>query len=108
MRYSPSHVGLARMLLGPEMRMLVDSRAQLGAQYAKSRAPVGGPKDPHRGSFRDSIHAVSGGVDLKGDRVAARVVADSTNASPVEFGNRRSKSAHTLRSTIPIIERGGA
>jgi hypothetical protein len=108
MRYSPSHVGLAKMLLGPEMRALVDSRAQLGAQWARAHAPVGGPKDPHRGSFKASIRAVSGGTDLKGDRVAARIVADSEDAPPVEFGSRRRKSSHPLRSAIPIIERGGA
>lgn len=106
MDYVPSHAGLAAMLKGPEMRALVNARALVGARWARAHAPVGPPRDPHRGELRDSVHVVTGGMSLKGDRVAANLVADSSDAVANEFGNRRRRGAHTLRSAIPIIEQG--
>jgi hypothetical protein len=85
------------MFESEDLAAALGAHAETGVAFAKSIAPVGPPRDPHRGEFRDSIHAeVSRGT--RGG-VAARIVA-----GPLwpEFGRRWTNpyaGSDTLRRT---------
>lgn len=81
-----------------ELRAAVLTHAEAGVRFAKSIAPVGPARDPHRGQFRDSIHAIPS--KTPGGYIAARIVA-----GPIwpEFGRKHSHpyaGALALRRTV--------
>lgn len=84
-----------------ELRTAVLRHAESGVVFAKSIAPVGPASDPHRGQFRDSIHAEPS--TTTGGYIAARIVADEIWA---EFGRRRTHpyaGAYALRRTAHYL-----
>src|SRR4051794_4780249 len=94
-RYEPDHAQIAAWLRSsPELRAGCKAAAEDIAAKAKARSPRGKPRKDHR-HFADSIH-VTAGMSDKGDRVAARVVADSDDALAVEFGTARQSGHHVL------------
>jgi hypothetical protein len=77
------------------------AHAEVGVAYAKSIAPVGPDRDPHRGEFRDSIHASVSA--LQGGHPAARIYA---NPLWPEFGRKHREpyeGAHTLRQVAAYL-----
>lgn len=92
------YYGLSAYLRGSgELRAALFAHAQVGAEYARSIAPVGPERDPHRGDFKKSIKAET--YTAPGGFIQARIVA-----SPiwVEFGRRHREpysGAHTLKKT---------
>jgi hypothetical protein len=73
------------------------AHAEAGVVFAKAIAPVGPERDPHRGEFRDSIHAEAARGPKGG--IGARIVA-----GPLwpEFGRKHREpyeGANTLRQT---------
>lgn len=97
-RVSISYRGLGEYLRGSEMlRVALLAHAEVGVRFAKTIAPVGPPRDPHRHEFRDSIHAVP-------HRGAGGYIEARIYAAPlwVEFGRKRInpyQGAHTLKLT---------
>lgn len=77
-RYKPDHAGIGALLTSSEMQDVVRQVAEKGADYARTIAPIGGPRDPARGEFKASFSVdvvVNGG--LKGDRAEARITNSS-------------------------------
>lgn len=97
-RVSINYQGLGRYLReSGELRAALFAHAEVGVQFAKSIAPVGGHGDKHPGEFRDSIRAET--TTTPGGFVGARIVA-----APlwVEFGRKHREpyeGAHVLRRT---------
>jgi hypothetical protein len=77
------------------------AHAEVGVRFAKSIAPVGPARDPHRSEFRDSIHAERARGPQGG--IAAKIVA----APPwVEYGRKHVNpyiGSHTLRRTAQFL-----
>lgn len=88
--------GLGAWLRGSEaLAAALLAHAQVGVVYGKAIAPVGPARDPHRGEFRDSIHASP--ATLADGHKAARIYA---NPLWPEFGRKHREAyegAHTLR-----------
>lgn len=80
-----------------DLSAAVKAHAQVGVDFARAIAPVGPPRDPHRGAFKASLHVEDDtGTD---GRVGARIVG-----SPpwVEFGRPHThpyRGAHILGVT---------
>lgn len=107
-RITIDYQGIGEYLRGSqELQAALLAHAETGVRFAKSIAPVGPARDPHRTQFRDSIHSEPGRGP--GGFIQARIVA-----SPVwvEFGRRRVnpyEGSHTLRRTGSFLTspRGG-
>ena len=101
-RVSISYRGMGRYLKeSTELQAALLQHAEVGVRFAKSIAPVGPARDPHRTEFRDSIHSMPS--ILPGGYRTARIVA-----APVwvEFGRKHRdpyEGAHTLRQTAQIL-----
>lgn len=89
--------GMGRYLAdSPELQGALLAHAEVGVRFAKSIAPVGPARDPHRGQFRDSIHAEPSTTGSGRRTLGARIVADQVYP---EFGRKhraRYSGAHTL------------
>jgi hypothetical protein len=97
-RVSISYRGLGAYLRGSEaLQAALLAHAAVGVRFAKAIAPVGPADDPHRGEFRDSIHAEP--HKGPGGFIEARIVAEPVW---VEFGRKRVnpyQGSHTLKRT---------
>lgn len=100
--FTVDYAGMGRYLReSPELRAACLAHAEVGVRFAQSIAPVGPADDPHRGEFRDSIHAEA--HNAPDGRVGARIYADPIW---VEFGRRRTDvyaGAHVLRRTATYL-----
>jgi hypothetical protein len=101
-RVSIDYNGMARYLRTSEdLRVAVLAHAEVGAEFARTIAPVGPPGDPHRGEFKASIHAEPN--ITPGGFIGAKIVADPLWA---EFGRRHVNpyiGAHVLRRAGQLL-----
>lgn len=97
MDYIPDRTGLRGLLNSREVQDHCVERAEVGAAYARARAPR------RTGAYIAGI-SVERGRSLKGDRFAAFLVAVDDASAPLEFGNKHTVAHGLLRSAIPIIE----
>lgn len=97
-RVSISFPGIARYLReSTDLRAALLAHAEVGAAHARTIAPVGPERDPHRGDFKASIKA--GTHTGPGGFIEARITAEPVW---VEFGRKhreRYEGSHTLRRT---------
>lgn len=100
MDYKPTNSGLRDLLRSREVQDHCVARAEVGAQFVRSRAPR------RTGAYIAGI-GVERGQSLKGDRAAAFLVANDDASAPLEFSNKHTKAHGLLRSAIPIIEGSG-
>ena len=97
MRYQPDRKGIAELLKSRELQGAAVHAAERGAQWVRARAP----RDS--GRYAAGIR-VTRSMSPRGDRVAAYLEATAPHSAAVEWGNRRSKGRHLLRSAIDVIE----
>lgn len=97
MEYQRSVKGLIPLLQSDRLRDICQHRAEVGAEWVRSRAP----RDT--GGFADGI-TVSTGTSEKDGRVLAFLEATDPKSAAIEFGNKRTKAHHLLRSAIDIVE----
>lgn len=101
-RVEISYRGLHQYLWeSKELGLALLAHAEKGVLFAKSIAPEGPPRDPHRGEFKNSIRARVG----KGPRGGVAAIIE---ASPpwVEFGRKHRepyRGAHTLKRTAQYL-----
>lgn len=97
-RVSISYKGLGEYLRGSqELQAALLAHAQVGVVFAKSIAPVGPARDPHRTEFKDSIRAESS--KSADGYLQARITAEPVW---VEFGRKHVNpymGAHVLGQT---------
>lgn len=72
--------------------------AEEGTDYAQSIAPVGTNRDPHPGSFRDSIHAED--IEDIDGMPAARIVSNHPAADYIEYGTSKTPEHGTFAATV--------
>lgn len=105
--FNPDHQGVGRMLRSPMIRAVVTKHAIEIMTMAQAIAPVGGPRDPHRGRYKASF-----GIRVRGrggathDRAEAIVYNDSPEALFVEWGNAGNEPYHTLLIAATTGARG--
>lgn len=101
-RVSISYTGLGDfMRTSAALRVALSAHAEVGVRFAKTIAPVGPPRDPHRSEFRDSIHSVADkGLD---GRAAVRIVASPIWPEVGRKHHRPYRGSHTLRRTVQYL-----
>lgn len=102
-RVSISYRGIGEYLRGSsELQAALLAHAEQGVRFAKTIAPVGPSRDPHRTEFRDSIHAEP--YRAPGGFIEARIVATPVW---VEFGRKHVNpyvGSHTLKKTADYLK----
>jgi hypothetical protein len=97
MKYRSDPKGLIPLLRSRELQDICVARAEAGAQWVRSRAP----RDT--GAYANGIR-VTRGTSTKDGRVLAYLQATDPKSAAIEWGNRRTKAHHLLRSAIDVIE----
>ncbi|MBP2341120.1 hypothetical protein JOF41_007374 [Saccharothrix coeruleofusca] len=97
MRYQPDRAGMAALLKSDDMGRACLEAAQRGARWVQARAPR------ESGRYAAGVRAVRA-VSPRGDRAGARLEATDAKSAAIEFGNKRTKARHLLRSAIAVIE----
>lgn len=97
MKYERDRKGLIPLLKSDRLRDICLARAEAGAQWVQSRAP----RDT--GAYADGIK-VSAGTSDKDGRVLAYLEATDPKSAAIEWGNRRTRPRHLLKSAIDVIE----
>ncbi len=104
MRFEPNYRGMRNYLTGsPELRRVLRDRAELGAQHARSIAPV------DTGEYVAGIGVEDGPIVGDGrfaPRQTVHLVAKADHSAAVEFGSRNVPAQHILAQCIDVIERG--
>lgn len=90
MRYQPNRRGVRQIMNTDDMQAFILAKAEEGADYARSRAPV------RSGAYRDSIRAEP---DRAGDRVGATITAT------VPYAQRVEQARHVFAGIVDVIER---
>lgn len=103
--YKPDHAGVGKILIGPEMRSLVQDRAEMAAALYRERVK----KRTGENAKAVRVHTEIGGK--KNDRWTAVVTAFAPHAAAREFGNFRKRGKgfqgeHVLRSIADDLEAG--
>ncbi|TSD48582.1 hypothetical protein FFI94_022220 [Rhodococcus sp. KBS0724] len=103
--YTPNHAGVGKMLVGPEMRSLVQERAEMGAALYRERVK----KHTGENARTVRVHTEIGGK--KNDRWTGVVTAFAPHAAAREFGNFRKRGKgfqgeHVLRTIANDLEAG--
>lgn len=96
-RFKMSKRGVGQLLRSPMVRAEMVRRAELIKSVAEGIAPVGGPSDPHAGTYKANFYATS--TDRGGrrrDRATATVGNRSYYARWVEYGTERVRPHHVL------------
>lgn len=96
-RFKMSKVGVGKLLRSPMVEAEMKRRAEVIKSVAESIAPVGGPGDPHSGTYKDSFEVTS---TRRGGRNRDRATATVRNTAPwarwVEYGTERVPAHHVL------------
>lgn len=96
-RFKMSKTGVGQLLRSAEVEAEMKRRAELIKSVAESIAPVGGPGDPHPGTYKASFEVTSnrrGGH--RRDRAAATVRNTAPYARFVEYGTEKVRAHHVL------------
>lgn len=99
MEYQRDRKGLIPLLKSDRLRDICVARAEAGAQWVRSRAPR------NSGAYADGIKVTTGTSDKDG-RVLAYLEATDSKSAAIEWGNKRTRPHHLLRSAIDVIEGG--
>lgn len=97
MRYERDPKGLIPLLKSRGLQDICVARAEEGANWVRSRAP----RDS--GAYAAGIRVTRGTSESDG-RVLAYLQATDPKSAALEWGNRRTKAHHLLRSAIDAIE----
>lgn len=97
MEYQRDPKGLIPLLRSQTLQNICLARANVGANWVRSRAP----RDT--GAFAAGIR-VTPGTSARDGRVLAYLEATDGKSAAIEWGNRRTKARHLLRSAIDVIE----
>ena len=92
-----SKKGVGQLLRSPMIQAEMVRRAELIKTVAESIAPVGGPGDPHPGTYKASFYVTStarGG--RRRDRATATVGNRAYYARWVEYGTEKVPAHHVL------------
>lgn len=95
--------GVGELLKSPMVEAEMLRRAEVIKGMAESIAPVGGPSDPHPGTYKASFKTSStrrGG--RRKDRATATVTNTAYYARWVEFGTERVPAHHVLLRAAQI------
>lgn len=95
MKYKANHAGVAKLLVGDDMRDAMDAYAEAGAEHAASIAPIGS------GDFASSF---SSGADIDEGRATGIVASVDPDALSKEFGTSNQAGHHTLARTADWLE----
>lgn len=96
-RFKMSKKGVGQLLRSPMVQAEMVRRAELIKAVAESIAPVGGPGDPHPGTYKESFYVTStarGG--RRRDRATATVGNRAYYARWVEYGTEKVPAHHVL------------
>ncbi|WP_234433686.1 HK97 gp10 family phage protein [Streptomyces rimosus] len=89
--------GVGELLKSPQVEAEMRRRAEVIKSVAVTIAPVGGPSDPHPGTYKSSFDVTStrrGG--RRRDRATATVRNSAYYARFVEYGTERVHAHHVL------------
>lgn len=89
--------GVGELLKSPQIEVEMRRRAEVIKAVAVAIAPVGGPSDPHPGTYKGSFDVTStrnGG--RRRDRAVATVANTAYYARFVEYGTERVHAHHVL------------
>lgn len=96
-RFKMSKSGVGQLLRSPMIRADMVRRAGLIKSAAEAIAPVGGPSDPHSGTYKGSFYVSSrdrGG--RRRNRTTATVGNSAYYARWVEYGTEKVPAHHVL------------
>ena len=96
-RFKMSRKGVGQLLRSPMIRADMVRRAELIRSAGEAIAPVGGPSDPHSGTYKASFYVTStsrGG--RRRDRATATVGNSAYWARWVEYGTERVPAHHVM------------
>jgi len=96
-RFRMSRKGVGELLRSPMVRAEMVRRAEVIKGVAEAIAPVGGPSDPHAGTYKSSFYVTS--TDRGGrrrDRAVAVVGNRAYYARWVEYGTEKVPAHHVL------------
>jgi hypothetical protein len=96
-RFKMSKKGVGQLLRSPMIQAEMVRRAEVIKGVAEGIAPVGGPADPHAGTYKSSFYVTStarGG--RRRDRATATVGNRAYYARFVEYGTERVPAHHVL------------
>ena len=97
MEYERDKKGLIPLLKSVRLRDICLARAEVGANWVRSRAP----RDS--GAYADGIQ-VTAGTSSRDGRVLAYLQATDDKSAAIEWGSKRGRPHHLLRSAIDVIE----
>ncbi|OFV79246.1 hypothetical protein [Rhodococcus erythropolis] len=98
--YTADHEGTGKMLVGPEMRSLVQEAGEVGAALYRERVK----KDTGENARLVRVHTEIAGK--KNDRWTSVITAYAQHAAAREFGNRGRPGEHVLRTLADDLEAG--
>ena len=103
-KYTLDPVAFRENLLNAEwMVALMHSRAEEGAAFARSIAPVDEESD-HPGRYKAGIGVESGrDGGVHHDRAYGRVTASAPESRFVEFGTEHNDAHHVLIATLDVL-----
>ena len=96
-KFKMSKKGVGQLLRSEMIQAEMLRRAELIKSVAESIAPVGGPSDPHPGTYKSSFYVTStarGG--RRKDRATATVGNRAYYARFVEYGTEKVPAHHVL------------
>lgn len=97
MEYERDRKGLIPLLKSDRLRDICLHRAEVGAEWVRSRAPF------ESGAYANGIKVSAGTSDRDG-RVLAYLEATDPKSAAIEWGSKRARPHHLLKSAIDVIE----